>query len=63
MTRTYLDFNTTADAINGLLAVYEQHLRRTTQVKLDEPLQYELSDVITYLSSIADLSCLVYNDT
>lgn len=62
MTRTYLDFNTIEDAMHGLLQIFEQHLRRK-QDTADKQLQYELSDLVEYMDSIADLSCMVFNDT
>jgi hypothetical protein len=62
MTRTYLDFNTTSDAIEGLLQIYEQHLKRQDP-ELKDALDYELSDLVAYLDQIADLSCMVYNET
>ena len=64
MTRTYLDYNTIEEAVQGLLQVYEQHLRRTdpTQNYPKEPLKYDLSQFVEYLDQIADLSCMVYND-
>ena len=48
MTRTYLDFNTTSDAVEGLLQIYEQHLKRTNPEVKDE-LAYELPDFVAYL--------------
>lgn len=32
-------------------------------MKIGEPLSYELSELMGYLNSFADLSCMVYNDT
>ena len=62
MTRTYLDFDTISLAMEGLLQVYEQHVRRQGQIPTDQPLHYKLEDLVLYLDGIADLSCMVYND-
>lgn len=63
MTRTYLDFNTIDDAMLGLLKIYEQHLRRTALPGSNAHLQYDMSDLVEYMDSIADMSCMVFNDT
>ena len=62
MTRTYLDFDTISLAMEGILQVYEHHVRRQGSIPSDQPLNYKLVDIVAYLDAIADLSCMVYND-
>ena len=62
--RTYLDFDTMNDALDGLVQIFEQKLR---QVNASEPssgpqVTYALSDLLCYLDKLNDLSCLTYND-
>jgi hypothetical protein len=62
MTRTYLDYDTVGLAMNGLLEIFEQHIRRTQNIELGQPLNYKLEDLVAYLDSFADLSTMVYNE-
>ena len=65
--RTYLDFDTINDALDGLVQIFEQKLR---QVQAAAPeaassgpqVTYALSDLLTYLDKLNDCSCLTYND-
>lgn len=42
MTRTYLDFNTVLLACEGIVQVFEQHLRR----RHPEQVSYDLTDLV-----------------
>jgi hypothetical protein len=65
MTRTYLDFDTISDALDGLVQIFEQSLRRTAVAQgkiLDEHLSYELPELLAFLDNLAELTCMVFND-
>ena len=57
MTRTYLDFDTVADALDGLIQIYEHSLKNESN-----HFNYTLNELSDYIDKIADLTCLVYND-
>lgn len=56
MTRTYLDFHSPGDAIEGFLQMYEQ-------TREDNGKQYVVNDAFEYCDKLADFSCMVWNDT
>ncbi|CDW86993.1 rudimentary enhancer [Stylonychia lemnae] len=58
--RTYLDFDSINDALDGICQIYEQKLKVVNQDA--QAITYDLCDLINYLDSIRDLSCLTYND-
>lgn len=64
--RTYLDFDSINDALDGVIQIFEQKLK---QVHAQEhhastpTLTYTLADLINYLDKLADVSCLTYNDS
>ena len=59
--RTYLDFDTIQEALDGICQVYEQKLKFSN--KDAQQITYDLSDLINYVDKLSDLSCLTYNDT
>ena len=58
--RTYLDFETLDKSLSSLCDIYEAKL------KLSNPslstIQYDLVDLLSYLDSLSDLSCLSYSE-
>ena len=62
--RTYLDFDTINDALDGLVQIFEQKLRQvnSNEAASGPQVTYALSDLLTYLEKLNDLSCLTYND-
>ena len=49
MTRTYLDFDSINDALDGLVQIFEQHLRRSAATRgevAEENLKYELPELL-----------------
>lgn len=56
--RTYIDFDTLKEALDGICQMYEQKL----QIKKDEESSYTLNDLIAYIDGLADFSCLTFND-
>ena len=61
--RTYLDFDTINDALDGLVQIFEQKLRQVNaEHSTNTQVTYALIDLIGYLDKLNDLSCLTYND-
>ncbi len=66
--RTYLDFDTINDSLDGLVQIFEQKLRQVNSnssggASASGPqVTYSLSDLVSYLDKLNDLSCLTYND-
>ncbi|CAG2168098.1 unnamed protein product [Oppiella nova] len=57
-TRTYSDFESVNDAMEGVCHIYEQHLKRTNP---DTPsITYDISQLFDFIDGLTDLSCLVY---
>eukprot|EP00347_Sterkiella_histriomuscorum_P012310 403369078 len=59
--RAYLDFDTIGDALDGLCQLYEQKLKVANPDA--QAITYDLCDLINYLDTVKDLSCLCFNDT
>eukprot|EP00164_Ancoracysta_twista_P005067 GFYU01006897.1.p1 GENE.GFYU01006897.1~~GFYU01006897.1.p1 ORF type:complete len:106 (-),score=33.39 GFYU01006897.1:210-527(-) len=58
-TRTYHDYETVADAMNGICQLYEQKLKNMNPNYRN--ITYDISDLFTYIDQLSDLSCLVFN--
>ena len=58
--RTYLDFETLEKSLSSLCEVYEMKLKQLNPNQ--STIQYDLADLLSYLDSLGDLSCLSYND-
>jgi len=58
--RTYLDFDTINDALDGVVQIFEQKLK-TVNTEANQ-ITYSLVDLINYLDRLDDMSCLTYND-
>ena len=58
--RTYLDFDTPAQAMEGLVQVYEQRLEQSTD---GGKVNYEMRDIVMFIDNLADLSCMVFDET
>lgn len=62
--RTYIDFDTVGGAMNGIAQIYEQRLSTSKQMASDDsPVEYEMRDLVKFLDNLADLSCMVWDDT
>jgi regulator of PEP synthase PpsR (kinase-PPPase family) len=57
--RTYNDFESVADAMEGILKLYEQKLKE--QSPNMKSITYDIKDLYEYIERVTDLSCLVYN--
>ncbi len=62
--RTYLDFETVNEALEGILQIFEQKLKTVAQQEMSttQTLTYSLADLIAYLDKLQDCCCLTYND-
>jgi len=61
-TRTYTDFETINDCLEGVCKIYEEHLKRNNP---NIPsITYDIAQLFSFIDELADLSCLVYaNET
>eukprot|EP01004_Peranema_trichophorum_P001566 NODE_11931_length_425_cov_9.771523_g11273_i0.p1 GENE.NODE_11931_length_425_cov_9.771523_g11273_i0~~NODE_11931_length_425_cov_9.771523_g11273_i0.p1 ORF type:complete len:118 (-),score=22.32 NODE_11931_length_425_cov_9.771523_g11273_i0:70-375(-) len=59
-TRQYADFETLAEALDGVCQMYE------TRLKQENPdarnITYDIRDLLGFLDSLADLSCMVWTE-
>lgn len=65
MTRTYLDFRSMSDCLDGIVQIYEQHLARLKAGKRageNEKLAYKMEDLCRYIDGLADMSCMIFHD-
>ena len=58
-TRSYLDFETVSDAMDGVVKLYEQRLKQLNPGLRN--ITYDISDLFKYIDVLGDLSCLVFN--
>lgn len=57
--RTYLDFESLENAMDGVCAIYEKELKSLNPHV--QNITYDVSDLYTYLEQLADISCLVFH--
>lgn len=57
-TRTYLDFSSKTKALEGLLRLFEEHLKSNSK---RPTITYDESDLYKYLDGLGDISCLVFD--
>ena len=58
-TRTYSDYDSVNECIEGVCKIYEEHLKRQNP---DTPsITYDISQLFDFIDQLADLSCLVYH--
>lgn len=55
-TRTYLDFATKTKALEGLLRLFEEDLKKR---RATPTITYDISELYKYLDNLGDVSCLV----
>jgi len=58
-TRTYSDYESVSNAMDGICQLYEQRLKQLNPTT--RSITYDISDLYTYIDDLADLSCLVWN--
>jgi hypothetical protein len=56
-TRTYYDFETKTAAFDGVVRIFEEHLK--SQNPRAANITYDVQDLFTFLDGLADISCLV----
>ncbi|CAG9862181.1 unnamed protein product [Phyllotreta striolata] len=57
-TRTYTDYESFNECLEGVCKIYEKHLKRRNP---NTPtISYDLSQLFDFIDQLADLSCLVY---
>ena len=54
--RTYADYNTLQAATEGIVSMYEAHLKATN--KQAAQITYDVTDLHRFLDSLGDISCL-----
>jgi hypothetical protein len=59
--RTYLDFESMEKTLAALCEIYENKLKQMNPQLAT--ITYDLVDLLSYLDSVTDLSCLSYSDT
>ena len=59
--KTYMDFDTIQEALDGICQTYEQKLKFAHHDA--QNISYELCDLVNYIDKLKDMSCLTYNDT
>eukprot|EP00347_Sterkiella_histriomuscorum_P015730 403355897 len=57
--RTFLDYDDIYKCVDGLCQLYEQKLKVQNPGK--QEVSYDVSELFTYLDTLKDLGCLVYN--
>ena len=58
-TRTYSDYDSVNECIEGVCKIYEEHLKHQNP---DIPsITYDISQLFDFIDQLADLSCLVYH--
>ena len=60
--RTYLDFETINEALDGIIQIFEQKLKQVAEQSSNNNITYSLADLIAYLDKLNDCCCLTYND-
>eukprot|EP00756_Hemistasia_phaeocysticola_P058616 Hpha_TRINITY_DN3525_c0_g2::TRINITY_DN3525_c0_g2_i1::g.25786::m.25786 len=58
--RTFSDFESVAEAMNGLCQMYERRLKHESPGSDD--ITYDVADLFKFLDSLEDLSLLVFNN-
>ena len=57
--RTWIDFETPARAVQGAIDLYEDRLRSFNPLQRD--IKYTVEDLFRFLDGLADLSCLLFD--
>ena len=56
-TRTYSDFESVNDCMEGVCKIYEEHLKRSNPHT--PSITYDISQLFDFIDQLSDLSCLV----
>ena len=56
--RTYSDFESVAECVEGVCKIFEEHLKR---INPNSPsITYDIAQLFDFIDQLADLSCLVF---
>merc|ERR1712031_44838 len=56
--RTYSDYESVNDCMEGVCKIYEEHLKKSNPSS--SQITYDISQLFDFIDELADLSCLVY---
>lgn len=59
-TRTYSDYESINEAMEGICILYEEHLKK--QNPNTPSITYDISQLFDFIDQLKDLSCLVYKN-
>ncbi|XP_022176203.1 enhancer of rudimentary homolog [Rhopalosiphum maidis] len=57
-TRTYSDYESVNDCMEGVCKIYEEHLKKLNPKSVS--ITYDITQLFEFVDHLADLSCLVY---
>ncbi|CAI9730372.1 enhancer of rudimentary homolog [Octopus vulgaris] len=57
-TRTYSDYESLTDCLEGICKIYEEHLKRMNPAC--PSITYDISQLFDFIDELTDLSCLVF---
>ncbi|XP_065184462.1 enhancer of rudimentary homolog [Sycon ciliatum] len=57
--RTYADFNSKTECLEGVCKMFEEHLKQ--QNPNSPSITYDISQLFDFIDHLADLSCLVFS--
>ncbi|XP_041354020.1 enhancer of rudimentary homolog isoform X2 [Gigantopelta aegis] len=58
-TRTYSDYETINECLEGICKIFEEHLKRMNPNM--SSITYDISQLFDFVDQLADLSCLVFS--
>eukprot|EP00285_Hemiselmis_virescens_P007052 CAMPEP_0173392198 /NCGR_PEP_ID=MMETSP1356-20130122/18819_1 /TAXON_ID=77927 ORGANISM="Hemiselmis virescens, Strain PCC157" /NCGR_SAMPLE_ID=MMETSP1356 /ASSEMBLY_ACC=CAM_ASM_000847 /LENGTH=102 /DNA_ID=CAMNT_0014349941 /DNA_START=9 /DNA_END=317 /DNA_ORIENTATION=+ len=58
-TRTFSDFETVQEALNGICQLYEQRLKALNPGQRN--ITYDITELYAFIDQLGDLCCMVYN--
>ncbi|XP_021360404.1 enhancer of rudimentary homolog isoform X2 [Mizuhopecten yessoensis] len=58
-TRTYSDYESVNECMEGICKIYEEHLKRNNDTC--PSITYDITQLFSFLDQLADLSCLVFD--
>ncbi|KAL5251821.1 enhancer of rudimentary homolog [Bolinopsis microptera] len=57
--RTYCDFETLTEALEGVCKIYEEHLKELNPSSLS--ITYDISQLFDFIDDLSDMACLIFN--
>ncbi|XP_053667799.1 protein enhancer of rudimentary-like [Anopheles marshallii] len=59
--RTYCDYESVKDCLEGVCKIYEEHLKRCNPNL--STITYDISQLFDFIDQLMDLSCIVYQES